>query len=296
MVTCSRNFHQKSIYIFSPTEGWWIEHQIFTISKVAKHENFTIRLPGVNGLSFSDYKIPASPVFSAYAGHIQWPQRLKLENITDSISCVTNFREPVSRIVSCLYFRFLQGKCINYLSLEALEKLLWKKDIFGFSCLNEPFRILSGTTGKGDEELLDHLENNAPVWRKKPSTSKTASRNNLAQSRSRLLLKSEATSIFEQTLLHVSQCSPLVLEMPQSFNLSNRRFISLKNSSSQLFVTEKHSNTGKKGSVCSAPVNKHLEMIKLFCELETLLYDAIYKKVQSAIVYDDGDIQRGLRV
>jgi hypothetical protein len=266
-----------------------------TIASVAKSAKFASHIPCASNVPCDYYTIPKSPVYAAYGGHYTWPQRLNIENLTDSITCVTNFREPVSRIVSCLYYRHMKiigNNCINSLSLKALEELLWRRDSYGSSCLNEPFRILSGMV-KSDEELLNHLENNSPQWIGStdntsrylmtgpplPKASKTSELN----TRSRLLLHTNATSIFKHTLLHLSKCSPLVLELPLSFDLANHRFTSLWNSSKQLFMSELHSYPTKHHLTCDAPANEHLQMIALFCELETLLYNTIYEKVQSAI-------------
>ena len=77
-------------------------------------------------------------------------------------SCMSNFREPVSRLKSCLYFRFLNDPhytkasgCIDKLSVSQLINLISKEvDHYSNSCINEPFRILSGFL---DEDIINSI-------------------------------------------------------------------------------------------------------------------------------------------
>ena len=61
---------------------------------------------------------------------------------SSNFSCVTNYREPVSRIISCLAYRHpteMRDKCVADMDVGLLRVLLNRPDRFGNSCLNEPF-------------------------------------------------------------------------------------------------------------------------------------------------------------
>ena len=80
-------------------------------------------------------------------------------------SCVTIFREPVSRILSCFYYRFASElnlaatnsafSCINNMTnQEIVDVLLRGRSRYGRGCMNEPFRIFSGII---DEDMINLL-------------------------------------------------------------------------------------------------------------------------------------------
>ena len=104
--------------------------------------------------------------FFIFAGHFHWSAvRQQFGNATFQRSLrkgfvgLTNFREPISRVVSCLQYRFPKRfpslKSIRATSLEDFEMLLRTElSAFGFGCNNEPLRLLSGHS---DEEVLNQL-------------------------------------------------------------------------------------------------------------------------------------------
>jgi len=63
-------------------------------------------------------------------------------------SCMTNFQDPLARIQSCYYRQLLkQGApaCLADLEPERMRELFHRShDEDGYSCMNEPFRLLSG--------------------------------------------------------------------------------------------------------------------------------------------------------
>jgi hypothetical protein len=110
------------------------------------------------------YHVDYDEPYAIYAGHYAWGLQNRLAKFSTSMrssqfSCITNFRHPVDRINSCLYFRFpdmLSGRCLDELTLEEFKSLLYTMGDYGNSCLNEPFRMLSGET---NEIMLDHMMN-----------------------------------------------------------------------------------------------------------------------------------------
>ena len=79
-------------------------------------------------------------------------------------TCLTIFREPVSRIQSCWNFRFVQnngGGGIHWSNLastpaeDMAAKLTQARSQYGEGCLNEPMRIFSDFGD--DEELVNNL-------------------------------------------------------------------------------------------------------------------------------------------
>eukprot|EP01032_Pedospumella_encystans_P016676 gene16674-19018_t len=132
-----------------------------------------------------------------------------------SFSCLTNFREPVSRLISCLYFRFdryFQNRnlsCINDLSVARMTRLLVEKlDSYNNSCLNEPFRVL----GPFDDERV--------------VTSLGYHYNNVTYEVSARQGELELTTL-NATLHNLQRCVPVVLELPHSYRLLKTAFPSL---------------------------------------------------------------------
>ena len=108
------------------------------------------------------YHIEYEQPYAVYAGHYPWGIQNRLSRFQKSMrsshfSCITNYRHPMDRIDSCLYFRFpeiLSGRCLNDLTFGEFKSLLFMMDDYGNSCLNEPFRMLSG---ESNEILIDHM-------------------------------------------------------------------------------------------------------------------------------------------
>ena len=138
-----------------------------------------------SGVPCDLYTLPHDRRYAIYAMHIEWGSHRVLATNNHTVqhmitnqetgevdhhskhfsdfSCLSNFRDPVSRVISCLYFRFLEkglkiggGRvCIDQLSIrELLNLLVDKVDQFSNSCLNEPFRILSGFL---DEDIINSI-------------------------------------------------------------------------------------------------------------------------------------------
>eukprot|EP00951_Prasinocladus_malaysianus_P029672 scaffold275151_cov50-Prasinocladus_malaysianus.AAC.1 len=98
-----------------------------------------------------------------FAGHFSWGAfRLHAygwhKGLYHSAHAMTIFREPVSRVVSCLCHRYKQTfpdrASVAQVDPQKLRKFLLERTAFGFGCNNEPLRVLSGYQ---DEEQLNSL-------------------------------------------------------------------------------------------------------------------------------------------
>ncbi len=215
------------------------------------------------------YTFPRDSLYAVYAGHYKWGAQSDLAKFNKTrrsqFSCATNYRHPISRIESCLYFRFehtFQGKCLHDLDLETYHNLLLSVDEFGTSCLNEPFRILSGYT---DEMIIDHLMDGVH------SDSERRVHN-------RRLLDYSALNVFNLTLQHTLRCTPLLLEFPESYDLMSSRIPSLGNMGG--FKSTVWIQVGSKTKkVCGHLQGEQLALTESYAALEVMLYDAVLRKV-----------------
>lgn len=233
------------------------------------------------------YNVPSKTRYSIYTGHLRYGAQHDLlrfnRNISTQYSCATNIRHPLHRIISCFHFRFpilLQRKCLNDLPIDELTDLMYRTDDYATSCLNEPFRAMSGVY---DEDVLDHLMDS----RDSPTTSasrkqlRRASANHHENSRTLRMHDSNlAISIFNLTMQHMQQCSPIILELPLSYELLNLRIPVLGKHGT--FLSAMQTQQGKNKS-CPPVSGRHLEVIQEQIALEMMLYDAVYKKTLAAI-------------
>ena len=164
------------------------------------------------------YHIPQDIPFSLYAGHYQWGNQYVFNRFgpghhRDKFSCLTSFREPVSRLISCLEYRFINllksnyRGCLSYVPpYELLSLIRNKTDHFGNSCLNEPFRILSGIE---DEDIIDDL---GVDWIASAITDST----NAVHVQPKFTM--EESFVFHATLANVAKCGVMILEETQQSN------------------------------------------------------------------------------
>jgi len=163
-----------------------------------------------------DDELKAAPV--VYGGHFPWgePQN-KFERLRHSstasrdFSCATNFREPFSRVASCLYMRHPQmGKvCVADMDTKSLDYYLHLPDAYGNSCLNEPFRMMSGIR---TDIFADHLDVCAPHARSEKVGNAVFGPH------------PDFLIALTLTLKHIMKCSPLILEVPDTYNMAQQRF------------------------------------------------------------------------
>lgn len=132
-----------------------------TLNFAANELHLPSFFPCRNKVPCDTYHLPKDDAYAIYGGHFHWGVQDELgrfdRSLRRSFQCTTNFRHPIDRIESCFYFRFgtfLNSTCLSDLSEEKFEELIFKLDPFGTSCINEPFRALSGLH---DEEIIDSL-------------------------------------------------------------------------------------------------------------------------------------------
>lgn len=274
-----------------------------TLAETAEKEDLKSFIPCFPPVACDTYHIPYDKQYAIYAGHFQWGSldeaaRFNV-SVRGSLSCATNYRQPASRVESCIYFRFKKllkayhTNCIGTLTNEEFTNLLFQSDRFGQSCLNEPFRILSGFR---DERMLDHLmgvPHNITVMKIKQrmqsqpnvSLSSSPSINNHnggdgsaaapAVPHRRLKADSDILSVFlKLTLEHTRQCPPIVLEIPHSYDLMiNRSPIFSRHDSFEAgIVLNAHSHP------CDKLHGEQLDIVKRYTALESIVYDAVFRK------------------
>ena len=229
---------------------------------------------------------------SVFAGHLSYGEQFAIQRPDSghhdrrNISCTTNFREPISRVLSCLRYRH-HIPCLATLSAAQFEKYLVASDEYGQSCLSEPFRIMSGVN---DEDLLDFdIEANGQKRAANKMIRKRIRRRR--RRRRRRLDAIDAIGVYKRTLIHVAECAPIVLEIPVSFDLVADRcpaiFRDQKTGANVAFANrkihvtmDKQSTTGK-----CAPSKDQTELLLNHTWLERRLYDVVYEKTEGAANY-----------
>ena len=257
-------FHQRK------AGGTSIRENLHKASRKLDLKSF---IPCYNQVKCNVYSMGHDQAYALYAGHFKWGMQSDLARFhasaRESFSCASNFREPASRMESCLYFRFgakLGERCLNDIPLSEFTAVLDWVDEFGQSCLNEPFRVLSG---EADEVAIDQLfpvrfslQNDSTAYR---STSQPMSLSALA--------------VVNNTLAHTLRCTPIILELPESYLALSRRIPML--GKLDAFSTTTHSNM--RGMKCPPLSSERKAMIKEKVALESILYRTIYEKVKGKI-------------
>lgn len=228
------------------------------------------------GVPCDTYTLPSvqdrAGMKAVIAGHIPWgePQN-KFERMTHetatNFSCATNFREPLSRVVSCLEFRHgqeMNGNCVSDMDSELLHHLLTKPDRFGNSCLNEPFRIMSGVRA---DAFSDHLNICNP--------------HNQSEQFGQLIGRhSDFVVALLLTLEHVKECSPLILELYDSYIMASRRFNTTGISFLTTYGKMQKTNVGKAQNKCESQPWRDSNFRMMICNtaIERVLYRAVLRK------------------
>ena len=186
---------------------------------------------------------------------------------------MTNYREPVSRIISCLAYRHpteMRDKCVADMDVGLLRVLLNRPDRFGNSCLNEPFRIMSGIRSDHFIDRLDECDDPG----------------------GRVDDDANLELALRLTLTHASKCSPLVMESPDTYTLASRRF----NATPLRFVDGEgnmyHTNFAKNSTNCSGRTwgKENLRLVMCKTALERILYHTVKRKAECALHGLDGQL------
>ena len=161
----------------------------------------------------------------------------------------------------------MQGKCVADMDVGLLRVLLNRPDAFGNSCLNEPFRIMSGIRSDHFIDRLDECDD-------------------LSQNPGvRVDNHANLELALQLTLKHASKCSPLVLESPDTYTQASRRF----NATPLRFVDDEgnmyHANSGKNSTNCSGRTwgKENLKLVMCKTALERILYHTVKRKAECAL-------------
>ncbi|PSC73525.1 sulfotransferase family [Micractinium conductrix] len=238
------------------------------IRRIALGSRQPFYIPCNQGVHCDTYHIGNASAKAFYAGHFYWGELRELSRRAKFLppgahwddprhraSCFTIFREPLARMESCYYYRFIQERgiknkhfsCLDQLNPVELRRMFMDgRSKFARGCLNEPFRILSGLT---DEEDLAALSSAAPDqgW--------------------------QLTAAMALTLQHLAQCVPVVLERPESLRLMRHYFPQLTPGLDSL----QHANALKVGRCPLSDATR-----SLLAELsvgEHILYEAVQRRV-----------------
>ena len=255
-----------------------------TLYNGARKKNLKTYIP-CHGVKCDTYTLPttltAKNAAVIYGGHIPWgePQNkyerfLHDEAGSREFSCATNFREPLSRVISCLHFRFpgpFKNKCITDMDNDLLLQYMKKPDKYGNSCLNEPFRIMSGIR---TDVFADKLDVCTP--------------HNRSQLMSGDLFGAHPEFVVALTLTleHTMKCSPLILEAPESYTMAQQRF---DDASGVRLVTDSggmlHENNKNDGHTCGDAKEhpwqqKNLHLMFCVTAVEQMLYRAVVQKTE----------------
>ena len=347
-----------------------------TLEDVASEIGLNYFIPCANGVDCDTYTFPltnAPTQYAIFAGHFKWGVQSDFTRYspTDStiqhtlrkeFSCITNYRHPIDRIESCLYFRFekqLQGKCLMDMSIEQLHTILYWIDQFGTSCLNEPFRMMSGYQDEdvidslmigieknGDEHLLGsvrrglqehnsgggttqvhssrHYQHHLPSYPRLHRDSnqslvatlstiqalQQSGMNSLLPSLSPTMMPTLtptlapsyppippsfltvspqqihplAIPIVASTLTNAKQCSPLILEIPESYTLAAKRFPELGKRGG--FIANRKTNVNIGHERCQSLSGERRVLVRRAAALELLVYELLYNQTMIHLLHD----------
>ena len=218
---------------------------------------------------------------SIYAGHLSYGEQFAIQrqdagsHNRQNISCTTNFREPLSRVLSCLRYRH-HIPCLKEVSADKFKEYLLRTDTFGHSCISEPFRIMSGIN---DEDLLDFDIEDIQL--------KSAQLRTRTRFRGRRLDEMDAVGIYKRTLSHVAECAPVVLEIPESYELVADRCPQIfrdDNGTNVAIVARKILSTDHASTTGDcAPSKEQTELLMNYTKLERRLYNVVRRKVEDAL-------------
>lgn len=261
-------FHQRK------AGGSSLRESLHEASQAVKMTSY---IPCYDDIPCVNFAIDKNAVDRAvYGGHFSWGDQAMLalhhRAYRSYFTCFTNYRHPIDRIESCLYFRFpymLQNLCLNDYPLPMFDFLLSQIDTYGNSCLNEPFRVLSG---ERDELVLDHLmDGETELFHDLPPPADPK-----LGKKQRRLLHDHTMHIFKSTLQHTLKCTPVFNELPESYSMLDYIYPSFEGQ--HAFEPEKKVRLGKKRDRCEPVTGIRRTMIEKRAALEVMLYETVYQK------------------
>jgi len=162
------------------------------LSQASKEESLSIASPG------KDVAWYGGKSAAVYIGPVDWMEvsrtfarRNKISQESHAwhggnpdFSCMTNFQDPLARIQSCYYRQLLkQGApaCLADLEPERMREFFHRSHgANGYSCMNEPFRLMSGLV----HDYLFDVDASTEEW----------------------------NFVFRSTLQNLARCVPIIVE------------------------------------------------------------------------------------
>ncbi|CAK0894791.1 unnamed protein product [Prorocentrum cordatum] len=189
---------------------------------------------------------------AVYGGHVDWLELSRTfarqgqftskdvwKDGVQQFSCITNFRDPLSRIQSCYYYRFKKfgaPDCLAAVKPEDMKQFFRQgRSEYGLGCLNEPFRMLSGLV----DEALFNDDTDDQEW----------------------------DYVFNSTLANLAHCVPIILENCSTLDVAVSWFPQLKHIADLRTVRK---NRG--GEKCELS-QRHLDVLEDLTRHERNLYD-----------------------
>jgi len=174
---------------------------------------------------------------AVYGGHFCWQELMGQIGEGKKASCLTNFREPQARLMSCYTSRIVKEKkvapgCMGKLDPEKLRSMLQN-----YGCVDEPFRRL------GQCSRVSHLAGD----------------------------KTAQMRVWNATLEHLAQCVPVLVDSKDSFKAAVHHFPQFKEAFWAMKKVSLNQNQYMKD--CVIP-DTHKKVIAELAVHETLLYNA----------------------
>ncbi|CAE7229797.1 unnamed protein product [Symbiodinium natans] len=214
--------------------------------KNSRHQGLSAYIPCNGGVHCQKFDIDGQTA-AVYGGHFCW--KATTNNLArrgvHQFSCVTIFREPVARIMSCYSYRMVGqlGKapsCIAHVHPQQL-----KSKLLDNACVNEPFRRI------GDCNVASRLEH-----RKSDEAQVTA---------------------WETTLSHLSGCVPIILEEPESYKVAAHVFPQFSDAFHKMRQVKLNKNK-KYDNHCRVS-HSHMRAMKEVASHEIRMYKAARKRM-----------------
>ncbi|CAE7528493.1 unnamed protein product [Symbiodinium sp. CCMP2456] len=236
------------------------------ISNSSRNLGLKAHIPCYGGVGCNDFRLEGDA--AVYAGHFCWEdaQRSLKAKGAKEVGCLTSFREPVPRIMSCYSDRLVGSEhvapaCMGDLGLQlaalrgtfessastkdlSVDNL--KKLLVDRGCVNEPFRRFSECQPNSTVSMIDTKARQA-AW--------------------------------QNTLTYMSQCVPIILGRQVSLKVAANHFPQLADAIWDMKSLAVNRNTHylNQGE-CHVP-DSHMEAIKELAESETMLYEAAVKRM-----------------
>jgi hypothetical protein len=200
-----------------------------------------------------------------------------------NFTCFTIFREPVSRVKSCFYFRNAKtlaptgkseqlaanGTCINDLPIPTFTKMLVEgKDNYGNGCLNEPFRLFSSLPYFQGDQVVNNL---GFVYDNKTNTVSAG-------------VGELDAEVLRDTLEHLSNCIPLALELQEeSWPLMHVVTPWVYDAGGYAMTDAGTNEQFPYSRKCAAPSTEHMAVMRKVTVLKTVLYNAAVQKIHQLV-------------